>query len=126
MVSRAVGRMRGAVLSSAIDSDCRDRVDGALHDLERLERHRIVHRLLTAADEQRRRIEALLVLLRDFNPKDAGAIDQSIIAEAGLLFGDIAAAAELGSRLLRQSCQLRLASERVHENAQKTNGVQSP
>ncbi|WP_244520135.1 hypothetical protein [Sinorhizobium glycinis] len=64
-ISRAVGRMRGAVLSSAIDCECRDRVDGALRDLERLERDQIVRRLLAAADEQRRRIEALLVLLGD-------------------------------------------------------------
>lgn len=29
-IRSAVGRMRGAVLSSAIDCECRDRVDGAL------------------------------------------------------------------------------------------------
>jgi hypothetical protein len=120
-ISRAVGRMRGAVLSSAIDCECRDRVDGALRDLERLERDRIAQRLLAAADEQRRRIEALLVLLADFEPKEPAALDDGMIVEAGLLFGDIAAAAELGSSLLRQSRQLRLANDMVQEVAQSAS-----
>ena len=114
-ISRAVGRMRGAVLSSAIDCECRDRVDGALRDLERLERNRIAQRLLAAADEQRRRIEALLVLLADFDSNEPAALDDGMIVEAGLLFGDIAAIAELGSSLLRQSRQLRFASDMVKE-----------
>jgi len=122
-ISRAVGRMRGAVLSSAIDCECRDRVDGALRDLERLERDQIVRRLLAAADEQRRRIEALLVLLGDFDPNEPVPPDDGMIAEAGLLFGDIAAAADLGSGLLRQSRRLRLAAEGLHEVAPETNGA---
>ncbi|WP_223843340.1 hypothetical protein [Sinorhizobium fredii] len=113
--------MRGAVLSSAIDCECRDRVDGALRDLERLERDRIVQRLLAAADEQRRRIEALLVLLGDFDPKEPSPLDDGMIDEAGLLFGDIAAAAELGSSLLRQSRQLQFANELVQEDAGSAN-----
>ncbi len=120
-ISRAVGRMRGAVLSSAIDCECRDRVDVVLRDLEKLERNRIIRRLLTAADEQRRRIEALLVLLGDFGPNESAPLDDGMIAEAGLLFGDIAAAAELGSSLLRQSRQLRLANDVVQEVANSTS-----
>lgn len=120
-ISRAVGRMRGAVLSSAIDCDCRNRVDGALRDLERLERDRIVHRLLAAADEQRRRIEALLVLLSDFDPNEPAPLDDGMIAEADLLFGDIAAAAELGSSLLRQSRQLRSERDMAQEVAESAN-----
>ncbi|MDE3831870.1 hypothetical protein CN157_27860 [Sinorhizobium meliloti] len=120
-ISRAVGRMRGAVLSSAVDCECRDRVDGALRDLERLERDRIVQRLLAAADEQRRRIEALLALLADFDPKESAVLDDGMIVEAGLLFGDIAAAAELGSSLLRQSRQLRFANDMVQEVAESAS-----
>ncbi|MBP2234949.1 hypothetical protein J2Z31_001441 [Sinorhizobium kostiense] len=111
-ISRVVGRMRGAVLSTAIDCECRDRVEGALRDLERLEWVRIERRLLAAASEQRRKISALLVLLGDFDPNETGAMDDGMIAEAGLLFGDIAAAAELGSSLLRQSRQSRFAVAR--------------
>ena len=102
-ISGAIGRMHGAVLSSAIDCECRDRVGKALRDLERLERERIERNLLAAAGEQRQRIEALLELLGDFDPNETAAIDDGTLAEAGLLFADIAAAAELGSYLLRQS-----------------------
>jgi len=110
-ISRVVGRMRGAVLSTAIDCECRDRVEGVLRDLERLEWVRIERRLLAAASEQRRKISALLVLLGDFDPNETVAMDDGMIAEAGLLFGDIAAAAELGSSLLGQSRQFRFATE---------------
>ncbi|ASY60776.1 hypothetical protein [Sinorhizobium sp. CCBAU 05631] len=119
-ISHAVRRMRGAILSSANDCECRDRVGEALRDLERLERARIVRQMLIAADDQRRRIEALLALLGDFEPNEPEAMDDGLIAEAGLLFGDIAAAAELGSSLLRQSRQF-LASEMVHNETESAS-----
>ncbi|MCY1239778.1 hypothetical protein D9M72_525890 [compost metagenome] len=102
-------------MSSAIDCECRDRVGEALRDLERLERERIERSLLTAAGEQRRRIAALLELLDDFDPNETDALDDGTMAEAGLLFADIAAAAELGSYLLRQSRQVRHSSGVVQE-----------
>ena len=114
-ISGAIGRMHGAVLSSAIDCECRDRVGKALRDLERLERERIERNLLAAAGGQRQRIEALLELLGDFDPNETDAIDDGTLAEAGLLFADIAAAAELGSHLLRQSRQVRHSSEVMQE-----------
>ncbi|MDX0522024.1 hypothetical protein BMJ34_16890 [Sinorhizobium medicae] len=120
-ISRAVGRMRGAVLSSAVDCQCRDRVNWALRDLERLERDRIVRRLLAAAGEQRQRIEALLVLLADFYSNEPAALDDGMIVEAGLLFGDIAAAAELGSSLLRQSRQFRFATDMAQRNPESAS-----
>ncbi|WP_018012293.1 hypothetical protein [Sinorhizobium medicae] len=120
-ISRAVGRMRGAVLSSAVDCQCRDRVNWALRDLERLERDRIVRRLLTAAGEQRQRIEALLVLLADFDSNEPAAPDEGMIVEAGLLFGDIAAAAELGSSLLRQSRQFRFANDMAQRDPESAS-----
>lgn len=110
-ISRAVKRMRGVMLNGAADCECRDRMEEALRDLERLEGARITERLLGLADNQRRRIEALLVLLGDFNPNEPGALDEGMIAEAGLLFGDIAAAAELASNLLKQAGQLQMAPE---------------
>ncbi len=119
-ISRAVGRMRGVMLSGAADCECRDRLDEALRDLEGLERARITERLLSLADNQRRRIEALLVLLGDFNPNEPGALDEGMIVEAGLLFGDIAAAAELASNLLRQARQLRFACEAPEDVDQAT------
>ncbi|MDX0405019.1 hypothetical protein GHK39_18060 [Sinorhizobium medicae] len=120
-ISRAVGRMRGAVLSSAVDCQCRYRVNWALRDLERLERDRIVRRLLAAAGEQRQRIEALLVLLADFASNEPAALDDGMIVEAGLLFGDIAAAAELGSSLLRQSRQFRFANDMAQRDLESAS-----
>ncbi|WP_425536827.1 hypothetical protein [Ensifer adhaerens] len=114
-IDRAIARMHGAVLSSAIDCECRDRVGEALRDLERLERERIERSLLAAAGEQRLRIEALLDLLSDFDPNERDALDDGTMAEAGLLFADIAAAAELGSYLLRQSRQVRHSAGVVEE-----------
>lgn len=114
-IDRAIARLHGAVLSSAIDCECRDRVGEALRDLERLERERIERSLLAAASEQRRKIEALLVLLSDFDPNETDAFDDGTTAEAGLLFADIAAAAELGSYLLRQSRQVRHSSDVLEE-----------
>ncbi len=114
-IGRAIARMHGAVLSSAIDCECRDRVGEALRDLERLERERIERSLLAAASDQRQRIEALLVLLGDFDPNETDALDDGTMAEASLLFADIAAAAELGSYLLRQSRQVRHSSGGMQE-----------
>ncbi|UAX97678.1 hypothetical protein LAC81_21825 [Ensifer adhaerens] len=116
-IGRAIARMHGAVLSSAIDCECRDRVGEALRDLERLERERIERSLLAAASDQRQRIEALLVLLGDFDPNETDALDDGTMAEASLLFADIAAAAELGSYLLRQSRQVRHSSGGMQEAA---------
>lgn len=114
-ISRAIARMHGAVLSSAVDCECRDRVGEALRDLERLERERVERSLLAAAGEQRRRIAALLELLDDFDPEETDTLDDGTMAEAGLLFADIAAAAELGSYLLRQARQVRHSSGVVQE-----------
>ncbi|WOS63887.1 hypothetical protein [Sinorhizobium fredii] len=122
-ISRAVKRMRGVMLNGA--ADC-DRMEEALRDLERLEGARITERLLGLADNQRRRIEALLVLLGDFNPNEPGALDEGMIAEAGLLFGDIAAAAELASNLLKQARQLQLAPETQSEIDRAAGAHQPP
>ena len=114
-IRNALLRIRRAILGSAIDCHCRDRVDAALRHVEQEERARIAERLLAAACKQRRQIEALLLLLSDFNPDD-GRPDDGMIAEASLLFGDIAAAAELGANLLRQARQFRFAPE-ARENS---------
>ncbi|WP_209439298.1 hypothetical protein [Sinorhizobium arboris] len=105
-ICRAVERMRDAVLSSATDCECRGRLDEALRRFEMLEQARVTQLLLAAADEQRRRIGSLLMLLGDPFQEQFDEPDDSLIAEAGLLLGDISAAAELGSRLLSQARRL--------------------
>jgi hypothetical protein len=102
----AVGHTHGVVPSGAADCECHEQLHEELSYLGGTDRGRIVRRLLAAADEQRRRIEALLVLLGDFDPNEPGSLDDGVIAEAGLLFHDIAGAAEVGASLLGQARRL--------------------
>jgi len=116
-ISRAIGHMHDVVLNGATSCECHEQLHEALRHLERSERDLIAQRLLHSADKQRRKIEALLVLLGDFDPNGPAALDDGVVAEASLLFGDIAAAAELGSSLLRQAREFRSAPA-VQEEAE--------
>lgn len=61
------------------------------------------------------------MLLADFASNEPAALDDGMIVEAGLLFGDIAAAAELGSSLLRQSRQFRFANDMAQRDLESAS-----
>lgn len=101
-VSHVVRRIRTIINNTALDCDCRERVDGALQHFEALERARHQKQLLDQARSRKRRIAALLELLRDIDEIGSQGVDSSVLVEASLLFEDIAAAAKAGSRALRR------------------------
>ena len=101
-VSHVVRRIRTVIMNTALDCDCRERVDGALQHFEALEKSRHHKRLLDQARSRKRRIAALLELLRDIDEIGSQGLDSSVLIEASLLFEDIAAAARAGSRALRR------------------------
>ncbi|MEY9099745.1 hypothetical protein ABIA24_002654 [Sinorhizobium fredii] len=113
------------MLNGAADCECRDRMEEALRDLERLEGARITERLLGLADNQRRRIEALLVLLGDFNPNEPGALDGRHDRGSRTAFRRYRAA-ELASNLLKQARQLQLAPETQSEIDRAAGAHQPP
>lgn len=94
----AIHLVRSVVMGSALDCDCRERVDEALRQLEHFERHRNNLRLISAAREQRRKIGLLLEMLADFGEADEA--DEGVLESAALLFRDIAAAAREGAHIL--------------------------
>ncbi|WP_246787737.1 hypothetical protein [Agrobacterium sp. AGB01] len=96
----AIHLVRSIVMKSALDCECRDTVDAALQQLESFEQQRNQARLLVMAREERRKIGILLDMLGDFAEDDE--TDSGIIEAASLLFADIAAAAQEGSRILKE------------------------
>lgn len=96
----AIHLVRSVVMKSALDCECREKVDAALQQLEAFERQRTHSILLATAREERRKITVLLDMLADFAEDDE--MDIGIIETASLLFADIAAAAQEGSRILRE------------------------
>ena len=98
--------MRDIVLQSALDCSCRDRVHDVLRELEDFERQRNVVKLLAPAREERRKIALLTEMLCDFAEDDT--VDQGVVETASLMFLDIAAAAQEGSRLLRDALSLKM------------------
>lgn len=100
-LSNAVHRIRTVIMSTAIDCDCRDRVESALQRFETLEHLRDQKRLVEDARHQRRTIAAILELLREIDELSFQDMDEGVLSEAALLFEDIAAAANAASRSLR-------------------------
>jgi hypothetical protein len=96
----AIHLVRSVIMKSALDCECRDKVDAALQQLEAFERQRNQAKLLAMAREERRKIGILLDMLGDFAEDDE--MDSGIIEAASLLFADIAAAAQEGSRILKE------------------------
>lgn len=103
-IAAAIHLVRNIVLESALDCGCRDRVHEALRELEDFERQRNIVKLLAAARE-RRKIALLTEMLCDFAEDDT--VDEGVVETASLMFLDIAAAAQEGSRILRDALSLR-------------------
>ena len=97
----AVERIRTVILNTAIDCDCRDRVENALKRFEALEDLRNQKRLVEDARHQRRTIAAILELLRELDELSFQDMDESVLSEAALLFDDITEAANIASRSLK-------------------------
>ena len=104
-IAAAIHLVRNIVLESALDCGCRDRVHEALRELEDFERQRNIVKLLAAAREERRKIALLTEMLSDFAEDDT--VDEGVVETASLMFLDIAAAAQEGSRILREALSLR-------------------
>lgn len=104
-IAAAIHLVRDIVLQSALDCGCRDRVHEALRELEDFERQRNIVKLLAAAREERRKIALLTEMLCDFAEDDT--VDEGVVETASLMFLDIAAAAQEGSRILREALSLR-------------------
>lgn len=100
-LSNAVHRIRTVIMNTAIDCDCRDRVESALQRFETLEHLRDQKRLIEDARHQRRTIAAILELLREIDELSFQDMDESVLSEAALLFEDIAAAANIASHSLK-------------------------
>ena len=104
-IAAAIHLVRNIVLESALDCGCRDKVHEALRELEDFERQRNIVKLLTAAREERRKITLLTEMLCDFAEDDT--VDEGVVETASLMFLDIAAAAQEGSRILRDALSLK-------------------
>ncbi|WP_236774427.1 MULTISPECIES: hypothetical protein [Rhizobium/Agrobacterium group] len=104
-IAAAIHLVRDIVLQSALDCGCRDRVHEALRELEDFERQRNIVKLLAAAREERRKIALLTEMLCDFAEDDT--VDEGVVETASLMFLDIAAAAQEGSRILREALSLK-------------------
>ncbi|HAU76733.1 hypothetical protein QE372_004977 [Agrobacterium pusense] len=104
-IAAAIHLVRDIVLQSALDCSCRDRVHEALRELDDFERQRNIVKLLAAAREERRKIALLTEMLCDFAEDDT--VDEGVVETASLMFLDIAAAAQEGSRLLRDALSLK-------------------
>lgn len=115
-VQHAIRRIRAVVLDSALDCNCRDRVNDALLRLEQLERRREQKRLLAAARDQRLKIAALVDLLREIDELGTGEPDDGVLTEAGLLFDDIASLAERGAVLVREMFMLKPPSDEAAQD----------
>ncbi|TDQ14915.1 hypothetical protein [Phyllobacterium brassicacearum] len=100
-LSNAVRRIRTVIMNTALDCDCRHRVDSALQRFAALEHLRDQKRSLEDAHHQRRTIETILELLREFDELGFQDMDESVLREAALLFEDIAAAAQAASHSLK-------------------------
>ena len=104
-IAAAIHLVRNIVLESALDCGCRDKVHEALRELEDFDRQRNIVKLLTAAREERRKITLLTEMLCDFAEDDT--VDEGVVETASLMFLDIAAAAQEGSRILRDALSLK-------------------
>lgn len=102
----AIGQVRTVVMNTALDCACREKVESALTRMEHMERRKEQKRLLAAAHDQQHKIAALLGLLYDFDTITGVDPDPGLLAEASLLFDDIAAAAADGSAQLRELLNL--------------------
>lgn len=100
-LSLAVRRIRTIIMNTALDCNCRDRVDSALQRFETLEQLRDKKRFLDDARQQRRTIEAILELLREIDELGFQDMDEGVLAEATLLFEDIATAPTAGSQSIK-------------------------
>ncbi|HLP70680.1 MAG TPA: hypothetical protein VK181_24500 [Rhizobium sp.] len=98
----AIGQVRTVVMNTALDCACREKVENALTRMEQLERKKEEKRLIAAAHDQQHKIAALLGLLYDFDTITGADPDPGLLAEASLLFDDIAAAAADGAAHLRE------------------------
>jgi hypothetical protein len=100
-LSNAVRRIRTVIMNTALDCDCRDRVENALRRFEALEHLRDQKRFLDDARQQRRTIETILDLLREIDELGFQDMDEGVLAEAALLFDDIVTAATAGSQSIK-------------------------
>ncbi len=104
-IAATIHLVRDVVLQNALDRGCCDKVHEALREPEDFERQRNIVKLLAAAREERRKIGLLTEMLADFAEDDT--VDEGVVETASLMFLDIAAAAQEGSRILRDALSLK-------------------
>lgn len=100
-----VAGIRRLIAGATLDCACRAEIDHLLLQFESLVAGRYLRRRLDRARYQRRRIAALADLLCELDEVDDEEVDASLLAEAQLLFEDIAEAARAGAVILASPMQ---------------------
>lgn len=88
--------------NARLDCECRSQLDEALDRFAALERRRAMLGNLSNARSQRRKIEAILLFLRDLDDLKATEQDYSVYKDIAFLFEDIANAAREGADAMRR------------------------
>lgn len=101
-----VAAIRRLIVGATLDCVCRAEIDQLLLQFERLTAGRHRRRRLDRARYQRRRIAAIAELLCELDEVDDEEVDGSLLAEAQLLFEDIAEAARTGAVILAGAQQV--------------------
>lgn len=92
-----IGSIRRLIDGATLDCACRTEIDQLLFQFETLAAGHHRRRRLDLARGQRRRIAAIMELLRELDEIGYEEADGSVLAEAQLLFEDIAEAARHGA-----------------------------
>lgn len=101
-----VAGIRRLIAGATLDCACRAEIDQLLLQFERLAAGRYRRRRLDRARYQRRRIATIAELLCELDEVDDEEVDGSLLAEAQLLFEDIAEAARTGAVILAGAQQV--------------------
>lgn len=97
-----IARLTAVMKNAQLDCECRSQLDEALDRFAAMERTRTIRGDLSNADSQRRKIEAILLFLRDLDDLKATEQDHSVFKDIALLFDDIADAAREGADAMRR------------------------
>ena len=97
-----ITRLTEAMKNARLDCECRSQLDEALDRFAAMERRRMMRGNLSNACSQRRKIEAILLFLRDLDDLKATEQDYSVYKDVAFLFDDIADAAREGADAMRR------------------------
>ncbi|OOG70813.1 hypothetical protein [Sinorhizobium sp. A49] len=110
-----VANIRRLIVGATLDCACRAEIERLLLQFERLTAGRDRQRRLDRARYQRRRIAAIAELLCELDEVDSAEADGSLLAEAQLLFQDIAEAARTGAVILAGAIHVRPKTGADHD-----------